>query len=198
MGAPLAPIIADVFMTNLETTLMDDLINAGVSEWHQYVDDTFVLVNSITCIDNILSILNNFRPSITFTYKVEDGDRLEFLDVFITRSTECQSLGTTIYHKPTYPGLLTNYHSYFRMQYKKGGIITMVNRALIICSTYTSLATEFNEIRRIGLMNGYTSSFIDTLIGIKLSEYRKKNNDVMQSSQTDLMLKNQCMLKYHL
>ncbi|CAF4755911.1 unnamed protein product, partial [Rotaria socialis] len=38
MGAPLAPIIADVFMTNLETTLMDDLINAGVSEWHQYVD----------------------------------------------------------------------------------------------------------------------------------------------------------------
>ncbi|CAF4810891.1 unnamed protein product, partial [Rotaria socialis] len=79
------------------------------------------------------------------------------------------------------------------MQYKKGGIITMVNRALIICSTYTSLAAEFNEIRRIGLMNGYTSSFIDTLIGIKLSEYRKTNNDVMQSSQTDLMLKDQCM-----
>ncbi|CAF3354938.1 unnamed protein product, partial [Rotaria socialis] len=106
MGAPLAPIIADVFMTNLETTLMDDLINAGVSEWHQYVDDTFLLVNSITCIDNILSILNNFHPSITFAYKVEDGDKLEFLDVFITRSTECQSLGTTIYHKPAYTDLL--------------------------------------------------------------------------------------------
>ncbi|CAF5032188.1 unnamed protein product, partial [Rotaria socialis] len=104
-------------------------------EWHRYVDDTFVLVNSITCIDNILSILNNFHPSIKFTYKIEDA---------------------TIYRKPTYTGLLTNYHSYVPMQYKNGGIITMVNRALIICSTYTSLAAEFNEIRRIGLLNGYT------------------------------------------
>ncbi|CAF2980094.1 unnamed protein product [Rotaria sp. Silwood2] len=60
----------------------------------------------------------------------------------------------------------------------------MVNRALMICLTYTSLAAEFDEIRRIGLMNGYTSSFIDTIIGIKLSQYRKKNNDVIQSPQT--------------
>ncbi|CAF3224949.1 unnamed protein product [Rotaria socialis] len=163
MGAPLAPTIADVFMTNLETTLMDKLINAGVCEWHRYVDDTFVLVNLIL---------------------IEGGDKLEFLDVLITRSAEYQSFETTIYRKPTYTGLLTNYHSYVPMQYKKGGIITMVNRTLIICSTYASLATEFNEIRRIGLMNGYASSFIDTIIGIKLSQYRKNNNDVIQSPQT--------------
>ncbi|CAF3405116.1 unnamed protein product [Rotaria socialis] len=156
MDAPLASIIADVFMTNLETTLMDDLINAGVCEWHRYVDDTFI----------------------------EDGDKLEFLDVLITRSTGYQLFETTIYRKPTYADLLTNYHSYVSMQYKNGGIITMVNRALIICSTYTSLAAEFNEIRRIGLLNGYTSSFIDTIIGIKLSQYRKKNNDVIQSPQS--------------
>ncbi|CAF4524581.1 unnamed protein product [Rotaria socialis] len=171
-------------MTNLETTLMDKLIHAGVCEWHRYVDDTFVLVNSITFIDNILSILNNFHPSIKFTYKIEDGDKLEFLDVLITRSAECQLFQTTIYCKPTYTGLLMNYHSYVPMQYKNDGIITMVNRALIICSTYTSLAAEFNEIRRIGLLNGYTSSFIDTIIGIKLIQYRKKNNDVIQSPQT--------------
>ncbi|CAF4885849.1 unnamed protein product, partial [Rotaria socialis] len=171
-------------MTNLETTLMDKLIHAGVCEWHRYVDDTFVLVNSITFIDNILSILNNFHPSIKFTYKIEDGDKLEFLDVLITRSTECQLFQTTIYRKPTYTGLLMNYHSYVPMQYKNDGIITMVNRSLIICSTYTSLAAEFNEIRRIGLLNGYTSSFIDTIIGIKLIQYRKKNNDVIQSPQT--------------
>ncbi|CAF4940111.1 unnamed protein product, partial [Rotaria socialis] len=115
---------------------------------------------------------------------IEDGDKLEFLDVLITRSTGYQLFETTIYRKPTYADLLTNYHSYVSMQYKNGGIITMVNRALIICSTYTSLAAEFIEIRRIGLLNGYTSSFIDTIIGIKLSQYRKKNNDVIQSPQS--------------
>ncbi|CAF1033306.1 unnamed protein product [Rotaria sordida] len=52
----------------------------------------------------------------------------------------------------------------------------MVNRALIICSTYTPLAAEFNEIRRIGLKNDYPLSFIDNIIGIKLSQYRRKMN----------------------
>ncbi|CAF1487934.1 unnamed protein product [Rotaria sordida] len=52
----------------------------------------------------------------------------------------------------------------------------MVNCALIICSTYTLLRTEFNEIRRIDLKNDYPLSFIDTIIGIKLSQHRKKIN----------------------
>ena len=36
MGAPLAPIIADVFMAEFETTLMDRLEQKGVGEWHRY------------------------------------------------------------------------------------------------------------------------------------------------------------------
>ncbi|CAF3888669.1 unnamed protein product, partial [Rotaria sp. Silwood1] len=32
MGAPLAPIIAEVFMANLETTLMNQLNDVGVCE----------------------------------------------------------------------------------------------------------------------------------------------------------------------
>ncbi|CAF1678379.1 unnamed protein product, partial [Adineta ricciae] len=33
MGAPLAPVIADIFMAHLETTLMDQLKQSGVCEW---------------------------------------------------------------------------------------------------------------------------------------------------------------------
>ena len=43
MGAPLAPVIADIFMTHLKTSLMGHLEQIGVCEWHRYVDDTFVL-----------------------------------------------------------------------------------------------------------------------------------------------------------
>ncbi|CAF4369961.1 unnamed protein product, partial [Rotaria sordida] len=45
MGAPLAPVIADIFMSHLETTLMDRLTQSGVCEWYRYVDDTFVFIN---------------------------------------------------------------------------------------------------------------------------------------------------------
>jgi hypothetical protein len=59
----------------------------------------------------------------------------------------------------------------------KASIDSMICRALTICSTYTSLAAEFNEIRRIGQANDYPISFIDTHIGIGLSRHLAKNNE---------------------
>ena len=72
MGAPLAPIIADIFMAHLETTLMNQLEQVGVCEWHRYVDDTFVLLRPNTNIDDVLNILNGFHSSIKFTHEVEE------------------------------------------------------------------------------------------------------------------------------
>jgi hypothetical protein len=71
MGAPLAPIIADIFMSHLEESLMDRLKQIGVCEWYRYVDDTFVLVEPTTKVENVLQILNNFHPSISFTHQPE-------------------------------------------------------------------------------------------------------------------------------
>ncbi|CAF2900990.1 unnamed protein product [Rotaria sp. Silwood2] len=180
MGAPLAPVIADIFMTHLETILMDKLTQLGVCEWYRYVDDTFVLLNKDTNVDNILSVLNDFHSSIQFTRKIEDSDKLEFLDVQVIRSLEKQCFETTIYRKPTFTGLLTNWNSYVPIHYKKAGIVSMINCALNICSTYKLLEDEFNEIRRFGLDNDYPLSFINTMIGIKLSHHRNKINKKLE------------------
>lgn len=78
MGAPLVPIIADVFMAEIESTLMDRLEQKSVREWHRYVSDTFVLVEPDTNIQDVLDILNGFHPSIKFTYEVEEVNSLPF------------------------------------------------------------------------------------------------------------------------
>ncbi|CAF4227154.1 unnamed protein product, partial [Rotaria sordida] len=174
MGAPLAPVIADIFMSHLETTLMDKLTQSGVCEWYQYADATFIFINKDANVNNILSILNDFHPSIKFTRKIEDNDKLEFLHIQVIRSSEQQCFETTLYRKPTFTGLLTNWNSYIPIQYKKASIVSMVNRAFNICSTYKHLEDEFNEIRRISLLNNYPLSFIDIIIGIKLSQHRNK------------------------
>ncbi|CAF1547585.1 unnamed protein product, partial [Rotaria sordida] len=174
MGAPLASVIADIFMTYLEITLMDKLTQLGVCEWYRYVDDTFVFINKDANVDNLLSIVNEFHPSIKFTRKIEDNDKLEFLNVQVIRSPEQQCFETTIYRKPTFTELLTNWNSYVPIQNKKAGIVSIVNRALNICSTYKFLEDEFNKIRRFGLYNNYPLSFIDTIIGIKLNQHRNK------------------------
>ena len=106
MGAPLAPVIADIFMAHAETTLTDELKNIGVCEWYRYVDDTFVLVDPDTKVDDILFILSNFHPSIKFTHENEAKDFLPFLDVRVTRSPDRRTFETTIYRKPTFTGLM--------------------------------------------------------------------------------------------
>ncbi|CAF1444376.1 unnamed protein product, partial [Rotaria sordida] len=105
---------------------------------------------------------------------IEDNDKLEFLNVQVIRSPEQQCFETKIYRKPTFTELLTNWNSYVPIQYKKAGIVSIVNRALNICSTYKLLEDEFNKIRRFGLYNNYPLSFIDTIIGIKLNQHRNK------------------------
>ncbi|CAF2031532.1 unnamed protein product [Rotaria magnacalcarata] len=174
MGAPLAPIIADIFMAYLETTLMDELISLGVCEWHRYVDDTFVFINPNANVNGILSVLNGFHPSIKITYKVEKDNELEFLEVKFIRIPERHTFETTIYRKSTFTALITNWNSYVPIECKKSSITSMIDRALRICSTYQLLATEFNEIRKIAKLNDYPTSMVDTLIGIKFSKYRNK------------------------
>jgi Reverse transcriptase (RNA-dependent DNA polymerase) len=175
MGAPLAPIIADIFMSHLEETLMDRLKQSGVCEWYRYVDDTFVLIEPTTKVENILEILNNFHPSISFTHQPETNGSLPFLDVWVTRSTETKKLQTAVYRKETFTGLMIKWDSFVPAAYKKASIVTMIQRALAICSTYSSLAIEFDNIRLIGLHNGYPLSFIDTRIGIRLSKHLKRS-----------------------
>jgi hypothetical protein len=175
MGAPLAPIIADIFMSHLEETLMNRLKQSGVYEWHRYVDDTFVLVEPTTKVENVLEILNNFHPSISFTRQLETNGSLPFLDVWVTRSTETKTFQTAVYRKETFTGLMIKWDSFVPKSYKKGSIVTMLHRALATCSTYSSLAIEFDNIRQIGLHNGYPLSYIDTRIGIGLSNHLKKS-----------------------
>ena len=192
MGAPLAPVIADIFMAHLENSLMDKLKQIGVQEWFRYVDDTFVLLNPNTSIDNVLNILNEFHPSIKFTHEPEENNSIPFLDVRVLR-TEVKKVkeveednekekeiittyifDTTIFRKETFTGLMTNWHSFVPFSYKKSSVVSMIKRALSICSTYSLLTEEFDKIRTICQKNDYPAWFIDIRIGIGLSKYLEK------------------------
>ena len=45
MGSPLGPILAGIFMTELENTLVPELKQC-IKNWRRYVDDTFVYVKN--------------------------------------------------------------------------------------------------------------------------------------------------------
>ena len=98
MGSPLGALFANVFMTELENTLIPKLTDKR-SNWTRYVDDTFPFVTpgSEATIQNEL---NSYHNSIKFTYEVEKTNKLPFLDILITKTTDGK-LETSVYRKTT-------------------------------------------------------------------------------------------------
>ena len=59
MGSPLGPVLADIFMIELENWLLPNLVKYIIF-WKQYVDDTICFVK-IGTTKFIISVFNNFK-----------------------------------------------------------------------------------------------------------------------------------------
>ena len=63
MGSPLGPLLADIFVIDLENKLMQKLKDNGLTLYKRYVDDVFVTVKEGMDIEQLKQILNSFHPS---------------------------------------------------------------------------------------------------------------------------------------
>ena len=86
MGSPLDPVIANIFMVELEIVLIPKL-NDHVKKWRRFVNDTFVYVKCDS-VKQILSVRNSFHDNIKFTYEQENNNRFPFLDVLFVSDHE--------------------------------------------------------------------------------------------------------------
>ena len=101
IGFPLGPVIAGIFMVELERTLLPRLTEY-MTPWKRYVDDTIATVQ-LTSIDHVLMILNTFHKNIKFTYELEINKKISCLDISLIRKNDI--LETTIYRKSTNNGV---------------------------------------------------------------------------------------------
>ena len=84
IGSPLGPVIAGIFMVELEKSLLPKL-SSYMTSWKSYVDDMIAYVKP-DAIDHVLSILNSFRENISVTYEQEINEKISFLDILILRN----------------------------------------------------------------------------------------------------------------
>ena len=145
MGSPLGPVLAGMFMVNLERSLVP-LLTAERSFWKRYLDDTITFVKTGT-VDHILSVLNNFHPNIQFTYETEYNFKLGFLDVMLCRDGE--NIVTTVYRKVTNADVYLNWNSFAPHSWKRGTLKTLTQRAYMICSTTELLDIELKYLEKV-------------------------------------------------
>ena len=96
---------------------------------------------------------------MSFSMEREKKNKLFFLDVEIIRKQG--KFATTIYRKPTFAGVYSNFESFLPSVYKFGMVYTLVYRCFRICSNWAQFHTELIFLKGMFQKNGYPKNFID-------------------------------------
>ena len=157
MGSPLAPAMADICMNWLTNEVLAKIKNPPIIM--RYVDDLFLAFDSPNDVEYVYQIFNYIHPNLKFTKEEENERKLPFLDVLITKTSN--GIETTVYKKPTFSGLYTKWDRYTPTKYKRNLINNLLHRAHQICSSFTLLHKEFNQISLVLEKNGYPKNFLN-------------------------------------
>lgn len=132
--------------------------------WHE-----LFLTNSLARIlpdpeaaSEFLETLNKSHPSIDFTMELQVNGRLPFLRMDVIRNG-CR-LDTMVYRKPTEKGLLLHYHSHVDARYKRSLLITMLNRAFHLSSTWKFFHEECQRLKEIFSRLRYPDDLVQSTI----------------------------------
>ena len=91
--------------------------------------------------------------------ETESQNKFSFLDIDVIR--ERGKFSTTIYRKPTFSGVYSNFERFLPSAYKFGMVYTLVYRFFRICENWKKLHSELTFLKNISRKNGYTENFID-------------------------------------
>ena len=163
MGSPLGPLFANIFMSFHEKTWLSNcpcLFKPLL--YRRYVDDCFLLFRSLDHIPLFLNYLNSQHPNISFTSEIESKGKLPFLDIDVSRSNG--KFTTSVYRKPTFTGLFTNFHSFIPLNYKHSLVSCLLHRVFKLCSSYENFHVRLETIIKLFNLNGFPSHMFDSIV----------------------------------
>ena len=96
---------------------------------------------------------------MSFTIEREKQNRMSFLDIAII--CEDKTFTTSVYRKPTFSGVYTNFDNFLLSTYNFGTVYTLAYRCFRICSCWTKLHNESVSLKETFLKHGYPEDFIN-------------------------------------
>ena len=163
MGSPLGPTLANAFLCFYEKQWLQQCpTDCKPSFFRRYVDDIFVLFSSQKQVESFKSFLNSRHPNIKFTSEIEANSQFSFLDVKLERLNSV--FVTSVFRKPTFSGIYTNFKSFIPDTYKFGLVFSLLFRCFSIVTNMETFHREVTTVKDLLRKNDFPVPFIDSCI----------------------------------
>ena len=163
MGSPLGPSLANEFLCFHEQIWLNDCPeDFKLVYYRRYVDDIFALFRSRDHFEKFTNCLNSKHKNNKFTYQKESNNSLPFLDILISRPEN--GFKTSVYHKPTFSEVYSNFNSFIYDEYKIDLVFTMLFRTFSIVSDFSRFHTELIHLKEILRKNAFSIKLVDNCI----------------------------------
>ena len=168
MGSPLGPVLANIFMTELEIAMIPSFGNYLLN-CKRFVDDTFAFLLPDK-IGYIVNQLNSFDENVQFTFEMEEEIKLAFFYVMVIRNTN-DIINTTVYRKSTNTDIYIIWRSHSPIQWKKTTANVLNQRSIKFYLNEKFLDEELDTIKHnLCEVNDYPRKFVQDII----TAYTKK------------------------
>ena len=163
MGSPLGSTFANVFLCCHEKIWLQNCPSEFKPViYRRYVDDTFPFFRSKYHIEKFRNYLNRQHKNIKFTSETQKKNSMSFVDIKITRDNN--KFLTSVYLKPTFSGVFTNFGSFILKSCKCNLLFALLHRAFKLFSNFERFHQEIDKLKTIFENNGYPKSFVDFCI----------------------------------
>ena len=110
MGNNLAPILATIYMNELDNEIL--VRSNGCVMLKRFMDDYFAFLTSKELTSKrLLKTANGINDAIKFTLEVANNDQLPFLDTLVTFNSQNKTFSTILYMKPIHSKCITPWES---------------------------------------------------------------------------------------
>ena len=169
MGSPLAPLLANWFVSNLETDLFHK--HQEPKMYCRYVDDIFSVFSNKKQGIEFNEKLNNIHKAMVFTMETSMINQLPFLDINIRIKDD--QFSTSIYKKSSNTNVMMNYESCTPKSWKKNLIKYLFERNEKLVSKNLQ-EDELVKTKELLIKNSFPVKFIENEID-KLKRSKLEN-----------------------
>ena len=187
MGSRMASPLAIIFMNAVESMMLSSAERQPIL-YVRYIDDIFgIWTHGPAALDEFLSHLNSFHPSLKFSAERSDNSSVRcvpFLDTSITLKDD-GSFTTELFIKPMASPIILPFTSAHPMQTKKSVLYAQLLRANRLGSSHAARERGMHKIEQLFLENGYPAKMIKRTKFSVMTRNTKQKDERLSQKRPD-------------